>query len=242
MRNNDRLRRWLVFSVAPLLVTLTFSCIHKSVCVGSPYERYDHNRSRTIVVSLEESGSKMVTRKVVDEVYRPRGSDSFPIAQYSGDARGTDQLPAANVVPVFTGVSLPLSDESVGEVRSDKSDLIDFLSDGPIAQTGVEPSETSGDHKAAEIAYGPILAFLGSQDQLTGDRNQLVAGLSSFDAEVGDEVIDSRYRLRAFTDVLAVKYQQFCFILYKVPGSAYYSRLVVVPGKIKGQDFSAKKP
>jgi hypothetical protein len=154
----------------------------------------------------------------------------------------TDTLPAANVALIFTGVSLPLSTAPVKNGRSDRDDLIDFLADGPYAQAGVQPGETMGDTQSAQIAYAPVLEFLGSSDRLSGGRVQVVRRLSSLNVVFADEVVDSRYRLRAFADVLAFRFEKFWFILYQLPPNNHYSRLVVVPERGKAQDFPAKKP
>jgi hypothetical protein len=77
---------------------------------------------------------------------------------------------------------------------------------------------------------------------LSGGRVQVVRRLSSPKVVFADEVVDSRYRLRAFADVLAFRFEKFWFILYQLPGNDHYSRLVVVPKRGKAQDFPAKKP
>ncbi len=99
-----------------------------------------------------------------------------------------------------------------------------------------------GDTKSTGIAYAPVLDFLGSREHLSGGRDQVILRLSSLNVVFADDVMDSRYRLRAFADVLAFRFEKFWFILYQLPRNAHYSRLVVIPGGKKAQDFSAKKP
>jgi hypothetical protein len=99
-----------------------------------------------------------------------------------------------------------------------------------------------GDTKSTQIAYGSVLDFLGSREDLSGGRVQVVRRLSSPKVVFADEVVDSRYRLRAFADVLAFRFEKFWFILYQLPGNDHYSRLVVVSKRGKAQDFPAKKP
>ena len=70
----------------------------------------------------------------------------------------------------------------------------------------------------------------------------MIRQLSNLNVDFAEAVMDSRYRLRAFADVLAFRFEKFWFILYQLPGSNRYSRLVVVPEKGKAQDFPAKKP
>jgi hypothetical protein len=141
-------------------------CAQRIVAVGSPYERYDHNRTREIVVPY--SDDKIVARRITDEAYTPYGTDLFPKAGYEDQpAPDPDGLPVANVVPVFTGTTLPLSSLLLPEGQSDRGDVIDFLAAGPYAKTGVQPAELTGDAQQAEILYAPIPAFLSSKEQLS---------------------------------------------------------------------------
>ena len=231
-----------LFAAVSIFLFLMAGCTTTVVHVGSPYDRYDHNRTRAIVTSVTPGSAERVSRVLGDEVYRPSGSEYFPKAQYAESDSSTDPLPAANVVPVFTGATLPLSPAPVRDGKSDRDDLIDFLAEGPNAQVGVEPGETMGDTKSARIAFTPVLDFLGSQEKLSGGRTQVIDRLSSLNVTFADEVVDSRYRLRAFADVLAFRFEKFWFILYQLPRNDLYSRLVVVAEKRKTQDFQAKKP
>jgi hypothetical protein len=210
--------------------------------LGPPYERYDHNRTRQIEVVLQGGTQNILTRLVVDEVYVPYGSQYFPVARYKGKDDGTDRLPAANLVPIFTGIALPLSDEAVAGSRSDRKDLIDFLAKGPWAKNGVEPSDTAGNAKAAEIAYKPAIDLLESRMRLAESREKISESLSAVGVDFADKIIDSRYDIGSFKEVLAFRADNFWFILYKLPDNNYFSRLVVVPARIKGQDFFGKRP
>ncbi len=242
MQNKNNPLHYLTFSIVLTVMVFVISCsTHKVVIISSPYERYDHNRTQNIIITWHDGTDKMMIRDVVDEVYIPSGSVYFPTAQYKDASNKSDSLPAANIVPVFTGVSLPLASVSIREGRSDREDIIDFLAEGPYAQTGIQAGETMGDRKSTEITYKLILDFLVSKEQLSGGREQITERLSYLKVDFADEVIDSRYRLRSFADVLAVCYDKFWFVLYKLPGKNYYSRLVVVPAKIKGQDFPGKR-
>jgi len=235
------MRTWSIAAVS-IVLFLVVGCTTIVVHMGSPYDRYDHNRTRAILTSITTGSTETITRVLGDEAYRPSGSEYFPRAKYAESDSSTDTLPAANVVPVFTGVSLPLSAVPVKDGRSDRDDLIDFLAEGPYAQVGVQPGETMGDTKSTQIAYASVLEFLGSRERLSGGRVQVVRRLSGINVVFADEVVDSRYRLRAFADVLAFRFGKFWFILYQLPGNAHYSRLVVVPERGKAQDFPAKKP
>ena len=236
-----RMRTWF-FATVSIVLFLVVGCTTVVVRMGSPYDRYDHNRTRAIITSIAAGSAEAVTRVLGDEVYRPSGSEYFASAQYAENGSSTDTLPAANIVPLFTGVSLPLSAVPVKDGRSDRDDLIDFLAEGPYAQVGVQPSETMGDTKSAQLAYALVLDFLGSRERLSGGRAQVVRRLSSLNVVFADDVMDSRYRLRAFADVLAFRFEKFWFILYQLPRNDHYSRLVVVPERAKGQNFPAKKP
>lgn len=242
MANRIDRMRILLFAAVPIVLLLVVGCTTIVVNMGSPYDRYDHNRTRAILTSITTGSAETVTRVLGDETYRPSGSEYFLRAQYAEGDSSTDTLPAANVVPIFTGVSLPLSAVPVKSGRSDREDLIDFLAEGPYAQAGVQPGETMGDTKSTQIAYVPVLDFLGSREHLSGGRTQVVHRLSSLNIVFADDVADSRYRLRAFADVLAFRFEKFWFILYQLPRNDHYSRLVVVPERGKAQDFPAKKP
>jgi hypothetical protein len=242
MVNGIGRRRTWFFAAISIVLFLVVSCTTIVVHMGSPYDRYDHNRTRGILTPVTIGSEETVTRVLGDEVYRPSGSEYFASAQYAENGSSTDTLPAANIVPLFTGVSLPLSAVPVKDGRSDRDDLIDFLAEGPYAQVGVQPSETMGDTKSAQLAYALVLDFLGSRERLSGGRAQVVRRLSSLNVVFADDVMDSRYRLRAFADVLAFRFEKFWFILYQLPRNDHYSRLVVVPERAKGQNFPAKKP
>jgi len=237
----DRMKISL-FAAVPIALFLVVGCTTVVVHTGSPYDRYDHNRTRAVLTPAARGSLETVTRVVDDEVYRPSGSKWFLRAQYAENDSSTDNLPPANVVPLFTGVPLPLSAVVVKDGRSDRDDLIDFLAEGPYAEVGVQPGETMGDTKSAQIAYAPVLNFLGSREHLSEGRAGVVRRLSSLSVVFADEVVDSRYRLRAFADVLAFRFEKFWFILYQLPSHDTYSRLVVVPERGKAQNFPAKKP
>jgi len=213
----------LISSFALAITFFSSGCTPKLVVMSSPYERYDHNRTQKIIITSSDWTDRILTRAVIDEVYIPSGSSYFPTAQYAEGDIKTDSLPAADVVPIFTGVPLPLSNASVIEGRSDREDIIDFLAEGPYAKTAVQPSETIGDTGSAEITYKPILDFLSSKEHLAGGRKQIIERLSSLDVDFADEVIDSRYSLSSFQDVLAFRYDKFWFILYKLPDSNSFS-------------------
>jgi hypothetical protein len=155
-------------------------------------------------------------------------------------------LPRSRMVSLLPmssrSIPLPLSSLLLPEGQSDRGDVIDFLAAGPYAKTGVHPAELTGDTQQAEILYGPILAFLSSEEQLTGTRSEVMGRLSPYPVDFADQVLDSRYSGSSFQDILAFKYEKFWFILYRLPDRPSYSRLVIVPLKVRGQDFPGKRP
>jgi hypothetical protein len=137
---------------------------------------------------------------------------------------------------------LPLSDDSTaGSGKSDREDLIDFIAEGPLAQVGVERGDMAGDIVTTRALFKSLLDLLDTEEELMGDREQIKERLSSqLDIVIADEIIDSRYRLRAFSDVLGLCYKKYWFVLYKTRKTDYYSRLVVLPAKFKGQKIRDK--
>lgn len=214
--------------------------------VGPPYDRYDHNRTRRISIEALKDGAP---RRVPDEVYRPIGTPAFPKAHYEpaapGDQAPGDGLPAANVVPIFTGLPLPLSTTPApAGQRSDREDLIDFLAEGPNAQVGVEPGQTQGDVRSIELCYQPVLDLLSSANLLAGGQEAIKTWAQCCEVTFADaDVIeDSRYRLRAFKSVVGLRFRRYWFVLYTPSTQDHFTRLVVVPVKLAKEDIAAKGP
>ena len=228
------MRRVPWWPVALVLVAVAVGgCSRAVLAIGSPFDRYDHNRT----VPLR--GATPAGIRVTDEMLAVGGSPAFPRLQVDG-TRPADALPAANLVPVFTGVPLPLSREPIAGARSDHDDLVDFLAAGPNAQAGVEPGETAGDAVTAARCYAEILALLSSPDRLAGGAAGLRAWARCCDVTFADDVVDPRYRARAFAEIAAFRYRQYWFVLYRLPQTTAFSRLVVAPVPITRQDFDAK--
>lgn len=238
MQQAPRFARLMVL-LSALLLAAGHGCARKIVHMGPPHDRYDHNRTRLLV--SQGLGGEAETR-LVDGIYAPRGLLRAQRAHHKPPIPSLDDLPAANVVPLFTGLPLPLSDEPVADGRSDRRDLIDFLSEGPNAQVGVEPGETMGGRKETEARYRPVLEMLSSLELLGGGRRGIVRWASRLAVEFADAVVDSRYRMRAFDEVVALRYQDFWFVLYSLPGNDRFTRLVVIPKKIGRQEFLKKAP
>jgi hypothetical protein len=168
---------YLIYATAVVFIVSLYGCCQKVVTIGPPYDRYDHNRTQQIEVVLQGGTQNGLTRLVVDEVYVPYGSHYFPAAHYKGRADCTDQLPAANLVPIFAGIALPLSDEAIAGSKSDRKDLIDFLAKGPWANNGDEPGDTAGDIKAAEMAYNPVIELLESRARLAESKEKIIESM-----------------------------------------------------------------
>lgn len=267
----EKYKQQFAFSMVLILLLLGIGCKseHQILKIGSPHNRYDHNRTKKIIIKLpyerikpildfytlkgkdcepeekqKQSDFVLSISKLENGNYIPKGSKEFPSAQFEGEGNNgaPDKLPAANIVPVFTGVRLPLSDKSVpNNGKSDRADLIDYLSAGPLAHAGIKPKKLTGMSDTIKTTYKDLLDFLGSKEKLTGDRKQIIERFSpDLEIETADEVVDSRYRIRSFSDVLGLRFKEFWFILYKLPGLDYYSRLVVVPVRFKGQKIKDK--
>jgi len=209
------------------LVLFNVCCTPPDVIVGPPYDRYDHNRTRELVVEIYSGESLKLI--LMDENYAPQGTAGLFKVQRQERNLPLDNLPAANILPVFTGVPLPLDNWAPPGNRSDLGDLIDFLATGRNAHAGVEPRSAQGDLTDTENQYKPILNFLSSKEQLTGNRAIILERLSKIRTEKARKVFDARYKGEAFANVLAFGYKDFWFVLYQVPENDYYSRLVVVP-------------
>lgn len=230
----------LGFSLAAAVATT--SCVSpdaNTLIVGSPYERYDHNRTQKLVTAPTQAGTNI--DRV--EIYSPFGSALFPRAQLAG-AESSDSLPGANVVPVFTGVPLPLSTAAVASEISDRDDLLNFLA-RPL-HAGVKRPRGAIDLKGVADAYRPLLEFLESKDDLSGTWQQVIARLRSRrilefrQRDIARRIRDPRYDLdNSFTEVLAFRVRPFWFVLYRVRGYSHFSRLVVVPEAISGPGLRA---
>ncbi|MCP4149339.1 MAG: hypothetical protein GY757_16450 [bacterium] len=222
----------LFLAVMITLLFLDIGCAKaKTVIICSPYERYDHNRTRELVVEYP-GGTEQCYAELTNEIYAPYGTSTFPKVNYRQTGNAGGRIPVANLVPVFTGLQLPLSRETTTG-KSDYKDLVDYLAAGPLAYAGVEPGAMAGDDiTLIEARYQPLLQFLESKDKLKGSRTQVILNIS-VKARVlfAKKVIDTRYRDSSFSEPLGFCYRDFCFILYRTPGSESYTRLVVVPGK-----------
>jgi len=211
-----------------------------TVHVGAPYDRYDHNRLRPIVIQAMPAG---VAPPIDDRTYAPTGG-GFPKASYPSGVPAADGLAVANVVPIFTGVPLPLSSTPADGAPSDREDLVNYLAAGPLAQDGVTPRGMPGDTKEAAVRYQVLLDLLASPDLVGDDTAHIERWAAARRISTSKRVLDSRYRMRAFktNGVLALYCDGFWFVIYQMPRGKGFSRLVVVPISTPGQDFDEKTP
>jgi len=229
-------------TVIVLLAVAVSGCLTRPamIHVGAPYDRYDHNRVRPIVIDATHAGKGPA---IDDRTYAPTGG-GYPKAHYASGKPADDGLAVANVVPVFTGVPLPLSATPADGAPSDRDDLVNYLAAGAMAQDGVTPRGMPGDTKEAAVRYGVLLDLLASPDVARDGTEQIEQWATARGISTSKRVLDSRYRMRAFktNGVLALYCDGYWFVLYQLPAGKGFSRLVVVPISTPGQDFDEKTP
>ncbi len=161
-------------------------------------------------------------------LYAPYRCPGVPEIAVPGEGSAPDGLPAGQLVPVFTGLRLPLSDLRRSCERSDREDVVDYLARGPAAH-GLDRGSTSGNVHAAAMPYAPILDLLSSPRVVTMDREALRAWAAAHRAQVVELAMDSRFMLEWFHDVVAVRFGGFSFVLYRPQTASGWSRLTVLP-------------
>jgi len=229
-----------------VILLLSACCGSPAVNLGPPHDRYDHNR--TLIINEWEymkwdTGAAPVRKTVQldrlnrDAVYTPRGHEAAPRA--AEPPKGKDGLPAAHLVPVYTGVALPLSSEPVAEV-SDREDLIDYLGQGGLAHQGVEvPDMPAALPQETEKKFRLVLELLSSKERLES-RARVLEWAEKHALESTFRIVDSRYLAVSFADRVALEHHGFWFVLFRLPDTDAYTRLVVVPS---GTDADrVKKP
>ncbi len=246
--------------VACALTALASAGCEEAVVVHIPWpsDRYDHNRTRLVSLELPappsaSSGAAVAAPFVrthgpyKNADYAPENSAEFSVrfAIRPGEmAAGVDRLPAANLVPAFTGLPLPISRASCTEsakCASDRDDLIDYLSAGPGAQVGVERGSAIGDVGGTESTYAPILDVLVDPDLASRSKSMIQWELGLVTDRFADTVSDSRYPPGAISDSIAVRFCDFWFVLDRFPNRTGFTRLVVVPVDFK-QNIAGKQP
>jgi hypothetical protein len=219
-----RIYPWFII----LAIVSTVACHQSVVFIGLPQDRYDHNR--TIEISIVAKALAAKPFLLANEYYGPRSSDIFPTVSLKELGPAYDGLPDAVMIPVFTGLLLPLDSRPGGRQAGDRRDLLEYLAAGIMAGTGVEAAGVSGDVIQAEREFQSLLSFFESADALKGSRADILKRLSAAKIKGCPATIkDSRFNSKSFEDTFAVRFRQFWFILFKIPGQASYSRLVVVP-------------
>jgi hypothetical protein len=234
---------WAVVVSSSLI--LTAGCCHTedtAVSLGSPFDRYDHNRTRRLAIQDpgdtvgEAPAGAPLARFHFYEIadYAPQAKQQFVVEFLHKDARAqSDNLSPAILVPTYPGVMLPLSDAPITECamcKSDRADLVDFLATGPAAQAGVQAPEMAGDLKRAERDFKPILDVLTRGDLTRLDGAGLKKLLPQKEVVWAAAVNDTRYAAGAIGTTLAFRYRCFWFVLYRYPNQSGFTRLVVVKG------------
>lgn len=230
------------------------------VHVQAPVARYDHNRSRPLCVVMSDEPAPCVPAVAAPDVsgppvaqapklrfgaesYAPQSRAPYDV-QYAQGAAGEDGLPPAQLVPIYTGVALPLSAAPIPGCAlcvSDRSDLTDYLASGPGVLAGVDAPDTQGDTTSTAAKARPVLDLLSRNDVTSLSRKQLVETFSRLGVEWAGHVFDSRYPAAAIVDVCAFRWDAFWFVLYRFPEKKGFSRLVVVPTGL-AQDPVSKRP
>jgi hypothetical protein len=217
------------------------------VHISAAIDRYDHNRTTMLKSELLNGAQPF---KVPETTYTPMGHELLRKISVVGVENSADQLPDVLLMPIYSGIRLPLSDQKQLAESSDYSDLIDYLADGPRARAGVSVPDLAGDRKAAEKQFYEILRFLGDRSSLCKDQPTMLAWAKKRGYAATLDVTDARYALSAFESVVALRQAGFWFVLYKLPdrdqtdGCDPYSRLVVVPDAPRGsnQKQAEKQP
>ena len=194
--------------------------------MGSAQDRLDHNRSCRVTTAAIMAGQPLVFDELA---YAPYRWPSLPEITTVGQEPAPDGLPTGQLVPVFTGLRLPLSELRGSCERSDREDLVDYLARGPHGHHGVDRLPTSGNAAAVAAPYAPILNLLCSPRLKAMDAAAIRASAAAHRAEVQDLVLDSRYVTAWFDAAIAVRFGEFDFALYRPQTAAGWSRLVVFP-------------
>lgn len=228
-----------------------------NVFVQAPVARYDHNRTRPLCVVMTDEPAPCVLPaasanpvaeapklKFGAESYAPQSVAPYHLQYVQGSAPA-DSLPPAQLVPIYTGVALPLSAariEGCAMCVSDRQDLTDYLASGPGQLAGVDVPDTQGDVTGTTAKARPLLDLLSRKDVTTLTRAQLEPLLEQLETKRADHVFDSRYPHAAIADLLAFRWDAFWFVLYRFPQKAGFTRLVVVPATGLAQDPISKRP
>lgn len=230
---------WLVVLVL-LGVTLSTSCSSAIVHIPTAAQRYDHNRTRKVRVSMPPE--RAFERRLNDGDYAPLPHREFPQPEFVPAQSSADGTPDSHLMVVFTGIPLPLSDTPVARDRGDRADLIDYLAAGPLAQVGVDPGDVTGNVAESTALYAVILDLLADRSRLTQKRHVLLQWAKAQGLQTADGIVDTRYRRAAIGERLAIRVHDYWFVLLRYPQSTYFSRLVVVPIVPDRQRFEAKEP
>lgn len=217
--------RWFTCAVAVFALSCR-SARPPMPAMGSPQDRLDHNRSCQVVTPAVDGGRPFIVESLDYSPYRsPRTLE----VRYLAEESALDALPTAQLVPVFSGLRLPLSDRPSGCERTDVEDLVDYLARGGSGHHGVDPLPTAGNVHALAAAYAPIIELLRSQELLSGGAERIRRWATAHGTTVTDLVLDARYMLAWFETAIAIRWGEFYFALYRPQTATSFTRLVVFP-------------
>ena|SRR5882724_5592309 len=139
----ERFRRLSRALLGVLIITGTVAvsgCCRRSIVLrmGSPYDRYDHNRT------LPVGGPNETAQRLTDEVYAPLDVSGSRAVHYAGEPDPPDGVPTGKLVPMFSGVALPLDAAVLGTGRRARIGTTRYYSQLQIVASVVTP-RNSGD-------------------------------------------------------------------------------------------------
>jgi len=221
------------------------------VIIGSPMERWDHNRTVAIEEWTYETSESPFAPPSARSVGLPVFSTEALASPYGaldergdwsgvpprGGRLGADGLPEAWLRPAFLGVALPLSDDETDHAESDRVDLIDFLSAGPHANAGLERLPLAGSLPEDTAArFAPILTLL-SNEAMLATRESIVAWARDHGVHTSRDILDPRFLQSSFADRVALKVEGFWFVLFMPDlDPRQFSRLIVAPDRGERRD------
>lgn|GEM_PF-3427229 len=221
--------------LAALCLTGCASSRPQTPHMGSAQDRLDHNRSCWVTTPAIMAGQPFRAGSLA---YAPHRWPVLPEITLVGQEPAPDGLPTGQLVPVFTGLRLPLSEARGGCERSDLEDLVDYLARGPDSHHGVDPLPTWGNVAAGAAPYAPMLELLGSTRLSAMDVASIRAWAAAHHAKAQDLELDARYLTAWFTAAIAIRFGEFYFALYRPQTAAGWSRLVVFPVNPGRLDFT----
>jgi len=196
--------------------------------MGPAVNRLDHNRTCQIITPALNRGKPLFIDGLT---YAPYRWPPLPEVTAVGEGPAPDGLPTGQMVPLFTGLRLPISDARGSCQQSDREDLIDYLARGPEGFGGVDRGRTGGNVAAAAVPYAAMLELLSSPRLTAMDTAAIRAWASAHRVVVQELDLDARYQVEWFAAAIAIHFGDFYFALYRPQTAAGWTRLVVFPVK-----------